>query len=69
MERRLNRAWVELFVPMWFLVIGVSQTLLMVVGFRSKGLLALWEKETDSSAVRCGGDLIIVDTWLETVQV
>ena len=32
---------VELFVPMWFLVIGVSQTLLMVVGFRSKGLLAL----------------------------
>ena len=27
--------WVELFVPPWLLVIGVSQTSLMVGGFRS----------------------------------
>ena len=27
---------VKLFVPPWLLVIGVSQTLLMVGGFRSK---------------------------------
>ena len=27
--------WVELFVPLWLLVIGVSQTSLMVGGFRS----------------------------------
>ena len=43
--------WVELFVPLWLLVIGVSQTSLMVGGFRSKALLALWEEETDPSAV------------------
>ena len=46
--------WVELFVPPWLLVIGVSQTSLMVGGFRSKALLALWEDETDPSAVRYG---------------
>ena len=33
--------WVELFVPPWLLVIGVSQTSLMVGGFRSKALLSL----------------------------
>ena len=48
--------WVELFVPPWFLVIGVSQTSLMVGGFRSKALLALWEEETDPSAIGCGRD-------------
>ena len=37
--------WVELFVPPWLLVIGVSQTSLMVRGFQSKALLALWEEE------------------------
>ena len=49
--------WVGLFVPLWLLVIGVSQTSLMVGGFRSKTLLSwlvLWEEETDPSAVRCG---------------
>ena len=45
--------WVKLFVPPWLLVIGVSQTLHMVGGFRSKALLALWDEETDPSAVRC----------------
>ena len=44
------------FVPPWLLVIGLSQTSLMVGGFRSKALLALSEEETDPSAVRCGGD-------------
>ena len=48
--------WVELFLPPWLLVIGVSKTLLTVGGFRSKALLALWEEKTDPSAVRCGGD-------------
>ena len=48
--------WVELFVPPWFLVIGVSQTSLMVGGFRSKALLALWEEETDPLAIGCGRD-------------
>ena len=48
--------WVELFVPSWLLVIGVSQTSLMIGGFRSKELLALWEEVTDPSAVRCGRD-------------
>ena len=33
--------WVKLFVLPCLLVIGVSQTLLMVGGFRSKALLAL----------------------------
>ena len=49
--------WVELFVPPWLLVIGVSQTSLMVGRFRSKALLSLlvlWEEETDPSAVRWG---------------
>ena len=46
--------WVEPFVPPWLLVIGVSQTLLRIGGFRSKALLALWEEDTDLSAVRCG---------------
>ena len=49
--------WVGLFVPLWLLVIGVSQTSLMVGRFRSKALLSLlvlWEEETDPSAVRCG---------------
>ena len=55
--------WVELFVPLWLLVIGVSQTSLMVGGtFRSKALLALWEEKTDPSAVRCGtGRLSLCD--------
>ena len=48
--------WFELFVPPWLLVVSISQTSLMVGGFRYKALLALWEwaKETDPSAVRCG---------------
>ena len=46
--------WVELFILPWLLVMGVSQTSLMVGGFRSKALLALWEDETDPSAVRYG---------------
>ena len=46
--------WVELFVPPWLLVIGVSQTWLVVCGFRSKALSALWEEETDPSAVHYG---------------
>ena len=46
--------WVELFVPPWLLVIGVSQISLMFGGFRSKALLVLWEEETDPSVVRCG---------------
>ena len=46
--------WVELFVPPWLLVIGVSQTSLMVGGCRAKALLALWEEETDPPAVRRG---------------
>ena len=46
--------WVELFVPPWLLVTGLSQTSLVVCGFRSKALSALWEEETDPSAVRCG---------------
>ena len=50
--------WVELFVPPGLLVIGVSQTPLMVGGFRSKAILALWEDETDPWLVRCGGDLL-----------
>ena len=53
--------WVGLFVPLWLLVIGVSQTSLMVGGFRSKALLSLlvlWEEETDPSAVRCGRNLM-----------
>ena len=46
--------WVELFVPPYLLVIGVSQTSLIVGEFWSKALLALWEFKTDPSAVRCG---------------
>ena len=46
--------WVELFVPTWLLVIGVSQTSLIVGAFRSKALLALREEKTDPSAVLCG---------------
>ena len=46
--------WVELFVPTWLLVIGVSQTSLIVGAFRSKVLLALREEKTDPSAVLCG---------------
>ena len=48
--------WIGLFLPPWLFVIGVSQTLLMVGGFRSKALLVLWEEETDPSAVGCGRD-------------
>ena len=46
--------WGELFVPPWLLVIGVSQTSLMVGGFWSNALLTLREEETDPSAVCCG---------------
>ena len=46
--------WVELFVPTWLLVIGISQTSLMAGAFRSKVLLALREEKTDPSAVLCG---------------
>ena len=46
--------WVELFVPTWLLVIGISQTSLIVGAFRSKVLLALREEKTDPSAVLCG---------------
>ena len=35
-------------------MIGVSQTSLMIGGFRSKALLALLEEDTDPPAVRCG---------------
>ena len=38
----------------WLLVTGLSQTSLVVGGCRSKALSALWEEETDPSAVRCG---------------
>ena len=48
--------WIGLFLPPWLFMIGVSQTLLMVGGFRSKALLVLWEEETDPSAVGCGRD-------------
>ena len=48
--------WVELFVPPWLLVIGVSQTSLMVGEFQSKALLALWDEETDPLAIRCRRD-------------
>ena len=51
----LSIYWVGLFVPPWLLVI-VSQTSLMVGGFRSKALLVLWEEKTDPSAVRCSRD-------------
>ena len=47
-------SWTINFVPLWLLVIGVSRTLLMVCGFRSKELLVLLEEETDPSVVRCG---------------
>ena len=46
---------VGLFVPPWLLVIGVSQTSLMVGRFRSKELLSLLvlrEEEIDPSAIR-----------------
>ena len=46
--------WVELFVPTWLLVIGISQTSLMTGAFRSKVLLALREENTHPSAVLCG---------------
>ena len=46
--------WVELFVPTWLLVIGISQTSLMAGAFRSKVLLALREENTHPSAVHCG---------------
>ena len=46
--------WVELFVPTWLLVIGISQTSLMAGAFRSKVLLALREENTHPSAVLCG---------------
>ena len=45
--------WVGLSVSLWLLVIGVSWTLLVVCGFRSKELLVLLEEETDPSVVRC----------------
>ena len=48
--------WVKLLVPPRLLVIGASQTSLMVGGFWSKALLALWEEENDPSAVCCGWD-------------
>ena len=38
----------------WLLVTDLSQTSLVVGGFRSKALSALWEEETDPSAVRYG---------------
>ena len=38
-------------MPLWLFVIGVSQTLLMVGGSRSKALLVLLDEETDPSAV------------------
>ena len=50
----LSIYWVELLVPPWLLVIGVSQTSLMVGGFRSKALLALWEEEADPLAFQRG---------------
>ena len=37
-------------------MIGVSRTLLMVGGFRSKALLELLEEETVPSVVHCGSD-------------
>ena len=45
--------WVGLSVSLWLLVIGVSWTLLVVGGFRSKELWVLLEEETDPSVVRC----------------
>ena len=51
--------WVELFIPPWLLVIGVSRTALIVGGFRSKASLALLGKGTVSSAVRCGSGRLL----------
>ena len=50
-SRPVSIYWVELFVPPRLLVIGLSQTLLMVGGFRCKALSALWEEETDPSSI------------------
>ena len=49
----------ELIVTLWLLVIGVSQTSLMIGGFRSKAWLALLEEETVPSAVFCGKDRLL----------
>ena len=46
-------------VPPCLLVIDVSQTLLIVGGFRSKALLALFEEETVPFVVRCGNDWML----------
>ena len=54
--------WVELFVPTWLLVIGISQTSLMAGAFRSKVLLALREENTHPSAVLCGRGRLLC--WL-----
>ena len=54
--------WVELFVPTWLLVIGISQTSLMAGAFRSKVLLALREENTHPSAVLCGRSRMLC--WL-----
>ena len=43
-------------VPPCLLVTDVSRTLLIVGGFRSKALLALFEEETVPLVVRCGND-------------
>ena len=60
--------WVGLFVPLWLLLIGVSQTSLMVGGFRSKELLVLLEEETDPSVVRCGnGGTNSPSQWINTI--
>ena len=43
----------------WFIVIGVTQSLLMVGGFQSKALLALSEDKTVLSAARCTSDWLL----------
>ena len=52
------------FVPPWLLVSCVSRTSLMVGGFRSKALMVLSEEETGPSAVRCGGDRLLMSVGL-----
>ena len=47
------------FVPPWLLASRVSRTSL-IGGFRSKALMVLSEEETGPSAVRCGGDRLLI---------
>ena len=65
--------WVGTVVPLWLLVISVSQTSLIVGGFPFKALLVLWEEETDPSAVRCVryrlSCCLIVGIWASGISI